>query len=279
MNTAEYSLLLINPAIERLDTVVVGAIFKTEAGWDVRVASTSAKMQAINPSFPSSKLIQTAALAKEMVSGRPSFEAVRSGFEGTRLGLIVDQFVGAFTFDSPEEYQRQVSLVLSESVNPPSLSQSNAAPVSRRRNLVRRNLRAHFKAKGLWSRKEEDIQKHKVVEQFSIDQDSGIVAEFALRNGVMHITETIDFEMQSLAGKRLLAQAKTLVLSESTRVFGQDTMRYVVAAGSSREDARQSMHLLADHATEIFALESSADMDRYVALIAAAAGAAQASVP
>lgn len=279
MKTAEYALLLINPAIDRLDAVVVGAIVRANGSWDIRVASSVAKMQAINPSFPTSKLVQTSALVKEFVATLSSFEDVRTKFAGTRLGLIVDPFVGTFTYSSAEEYQSQVGFILSESVNPPSLAQANAAPVSRRRNLVRRNLRAHFKAKGLWSRREEDIGKHKVVEQFSISQASGIVAEFALKNGVMHITETIDFEMQSLAGKRLLAQAKTLVLEESRRVFGDSTRRYVVAAGSSRDDAKQSMHLLADHASDVFALESAEDMDRYVALIESAAATTQANLP
>jgi hypothetical protein len=279
MSVAEYSLLLINPAIERLDTVVVGALFRREGRWDVRVAASVAKMQAINPSFPQSKLLHTSQLAEELVSTYGEIARLREYLESARLGVTVDRFVGRFTYESEAEYQHQVRAVLSESVNPPTFAQSNAAPVSRRRNVVRRNLRQHFKARGLWSRRDHDIAQHKVVESFPVSEDHGIFAEFALRNGAMHITETIDFEMQSLKDKRLSAQAKAFVLTESQRVFGDDTQRYVVTAGGDRDDARLSVHLLRDFATRMFALESHDDMREYVDLIAAAAGSAQQSLP
>lgn len=275
MSIAEYSLLLLNPSIERLDTVVVGAIFRT-AVWDVRVTTSVSKIKAVNPAYPESKLLQTVALVKELAVNKNTLQDLRIGFEGGRWGISVDGFVGSFTYASEAEYHLQVAAVLAESVNPPSLAQSHPVPVSRRRNVVRRNLRAHFKARGLWSRQDSDIYQHKIVEQYPISPESGLIAEFALRNGVMHITETVDFEVQSLVGKRLLAQAKTLVLSESARVFGASTRRYVVVAGSTREDARQSMNLLRDHA-EVFALESTSDMTTYVDAISSAAGSSQQS--
>lgn len=131
-------------------------------------------------------------------------------------------------------------------------------------------MRDHFKAGGLWSRKHEDINNHRVVEQYPVSLENGIVADFALRNGVMHITETIDFEIQSLIGKRVEAQAKTLVLSESLKVFGDMTKTYVVASGTSRPDAKQSVKLLGEYA-DVFALESPTDMRRYVEAMTSAA--------
>ena len=273
MSVAQYSLLLLNPSIERLDTVVFGAMFRTNV-WDVRVTTSVSKIMAVNPAYPESKLLQTVALVKELAANKSTLQDVRVGFEGGRWGVFVDKFVGSFTHASDAEYQSQVAAVLAESVNPPLFAQSHPIPVSRRRNVVRRNLREHFKARGLWSKHDSDIDQHKIVEHYPISPESGVIAEFALRNGVMHITETVDFEVQSLQGKRLLAQAKTLVLSESARVFGASTKRYVVVAGSTREDARQSMNLLRDHA-EVFALESTADMTTYVDAISIAAGSTQ----
>lgn len=273
MSVAQYSLLLLNPSIERLDTVVFGAMFRTNV-WDVRVTTSVLKIKAVNPAYPESKLLQTVALVKELAANKDTLQDVRLDFEGGRWGVSVDEFVGSFTYASDAEYHSQIAAVLAESVNPPLFAQSQPIPVSRRRNVVRRNLREHFKARGLWSKHDSDIDQHKIVEHYPISPESGVFAEFALRNGVMHITETVDFEVQSLQGKRLLAQAKTLVLSESARVFGASTKRYVVVAGSTREDARQSMNLLRDHA-EVFALESTSDMTTYVDAIFIAAGSSQ----
>ena len=269
MNIAHYSLILINPTIDRLDTVVGGAIFHSFRGWDVRVAESAQKMQAIDPSFPSSKLLQTHSIASEVVRGVDDFTTLRAQFERSRWGILVDGFVGSFAYEDEADYQGQVRAVLRESVNPPSIAIANAAPISRRRNVVRRKLRDQFKAGGFWSRKHDDIEQHRVVEQYPISIDNGIIADFALRNGVMHITETIDFEVQSLKGKKTEAQAKTLVLSESLKVFGNTTKTYVVAAGASRSDARQSVKLLGEYG-HVYALESSSDMKAYVDTMTAA---------
>ncbi len=270
MNVAHYSLLLINPTIDRLDSVVGGAVFQRRQGWDVRVVDGVQKMRAINPSFPESKLIQTAQLTYELARGVQDIASLRESFNGARWGVLVDEFVGSFAYNDEADYQAQVRAVLTESVNPPTIAQTNVAPISRRRNVVRRKLRDHFKSRGLWSRNDHDIDNHQVIEQFPISVEHGIVADFALKNSVMHITETIDFETQSLKGKKLEAQAKTFVLSEAVKVFGANTAKYVVAAGSHRADVRQSVNLLVDHA-QVFALESADDMTRYVDAITSAA--------
>jgi hypothetical protein len=264
MNVAKYALLLINPTIDRLDTVVAGAVFKSEKGWDVRVASTSQKMRAIDPSFPEEKLTHTYELALREAKRVDDLSQLKSAFKVSRLGIKIDEFVGEFAFDDEADYQSQIAAVLAESVNPPTIALANVAPVSRRRNIVQRNLRDQFKGLGLWSRKSQDISKHCIVENYPVSVDHGMHADFALRNGVMHITETIDFEVQSSAkGKKQQAQAKTLVLIESAKIFGDGTKSYAVVAGSSRSDVQQSVNLLTDHAT-VFALESAADMKVYI---------------
>lgn len=270
MNVAQYSLLLVTPTIDRLDTVVAGVVVRHPAGWDVRVAASAAKMKAIDPTFPDSRLLQTIELANAMAEGVSSLQELRVSLEGSRLGLLLHSFVGVFSYDSQEEYQAQVRAVLCESVNPPLLCSGNAAPITRRRNVVRRKLRNHFRALGLWSRNDEDIKNHRVVEHFPVAPAYGLIADFALKNGVMHITETIDFEVQSLKGKRMEAQAKALVLTEALKVFGADTRRYVVAAGTSQGEVRASVALLRDNA-EVFALESAEQMTDYVDKMASAA--------
>lgn len=272
MTIARYSLLLMNPTVERLDTVVAGAVFHSARGWDVRVTDNVQKMRAIDPSFSSDRLIHTPALALSLADCARDIRELASQFDGARLGVSMDRFVGSFTFVDEAEYQRQVSAVLAESVNPPTLAKANAAPVTRRRNVVRRKLRDHFKQRGIWSRSDQDINNHKVVEHYPIAPEYGVVADFALKNSVMHITETIDFEIQSPKGRRVEAQAKGFVLTEAIKLFGESTRTYVVAAGTANPEVKQSVALLADNAL-VYALESTADMNAYVDAIASAASA------
>ena len=143
MNIAHYSLLLINPTVDRLDAVVAGVVVHREAGWDVRVASSAQKMKAIDPSFPDGRLSQTAAVVHQLTRTASNLRDLQSLFEGTRLGVLVDSFIGGFTYTGEVDYQGQVASILAESVNPPSLATANAAPITRRRNVVRRKVRDH----------------------------------------------------------------------------------------------------------------------------------------
>lgn len=277
MNTAEYSLILMTPAVERLDSVVVGAIFCRDGGWDVRVASSIEKMKAINPQFSLGQLTQMGLVVTEFSRGMNDLSALRKRVEGIRLGIHFSEFVGRFAFLDEADYQGQVQAVLRESVNPLAVDSSRNI-ISRRRNIVTRKLREHFQGRGIWSRAEGDIANHKIVERYTISEDHGVVADFALRNGVMHITETIDFELQNLKARRTEAQAKSFVLTESKRVFGADTKTYAVIAGSANDEVRKSVRLLEDHA-DVFAIESMSDMERYVEIMSAAAGHPQSRIP
>ena len=118
----------------------------------------------------------------------------------------------------------------------------------------------------------EDIFSHKIVPRYPIQEDQGLYAEFALRNSVMHVTETIDFTMSTGAytAKKYEAQAKCLVLKAAIELCGADTKNYVVVAGAKIKNAESALRLLSANA-EIYHFERSADMTRYIDTISQAA--------
>lgn len=272
MSVASYSLLLIHPSPDRLDRVVAGAVIRKGDKWDVRVASSPLKMRGINPEFDERRLKQMPGLVALVGDDCGDLSELSHQVQLLGLDLQVDPFVGVFVFEDEAGYELQVSAVLEESVNPPALLRETPVAVGRPRNVVRRKLREMFRKDGILSRDAEDIDRHKVVERFPISAAHGLVAEFALKNGVMHITETIDFNVQVLQPKRVEAQAKSLVLAEAAKAFGHGTKRYVVAAGTSNVLIRPSLQLLADHA-DLFEADSGDDMRRYSDLISRAAAA------
>ncbi|WP_454752099.1 hypothetical protein [Cupriavidus necator] len=265
MTICKYSLFMIHPTPERLDQVVAGAVFYNGSRWDVRVGSDVHKMLAIDPTFKPQRLAQIGDfLARACLDAR-DFAMVRSYLSASGASVFLHSSEEAFLFSDDAQYERQIQAVLSESVD---VTKPRAA--RRPRNRVRRDLRTRFQALKLWSKHDADIERHRVVEQFLLSEDHGIVAEFALRNGAMHITETIDFALHTATAKRIEAQAKTLVLDEAQRVFGDTTKKYVVVAGSQISGMEASVRLLQDRAT-VYSLESDADMREYMGLISTAA--------
>ncbi|WP_155629817.1 hypothetical protein [Burkholderia stagnalis] len=265
MNICKYSLIMFYPTPERLDQVVAGAVFHNSAMWDVRVGADIHKMAAIDPSFKLQRLELLREFVARGCSTSQDLPGLRDYLQSMRAAVYLHTSEDAFFFSDKTHYERQVQAVIAESVDV-----AKPRALRRPRNRVRRDLRSRFQQLKLWSKQNADIDRHRVVEQFLLSEEHGIVAEFALKNGAMHITETIDFDMQTATAKRVEAQAKTLVLDEAQRVFGDTTKKYVVVAGANISGMEASVRLLQDRAT-VYSLESDDDMHEYMTLMASAA--------
>lgn len=265
MNICKYSLIMFYPTPERLDQVVAGAVFRNDTMWDVRVGADIHKMAAIDPSFKVQRLELLREFVAQGCSTSHSLSDLRNYLQNMKAAVYLHSSEDAFYFSDKAHYERQVRAVIAESVD---VAKPRAA--RRPRNRVRRDLRSRFQQLKLWSKQDADINRHRVVEQFLLSADHGIVAEFALKNGAMHITETIDFDLQTATAKRVEAQAKTLVLDEAQRVFGDATKKYVVVAGAGISGMEASVRLLQDRAA-VYSIESDDDMREYMRLITSAA--------
>jgi hypothetical protein len=270
---AFYSVLQAFPSRDRHELVAVGLVILRDGAWDVRMLPSPEKLLALNPFFPTSGLVNIRKTVIAMLEGASNFEVARARFSryGNDPGL--QPFVGQFQAIDDAQYESRVSLIMQRLVLPPELTKSVEVK-AKVQSRLRIKLRRQFKNEGLFSNNVEDIGNHKVVGPYPIIAEQGLFAEFALKNGAMHITETIDFDVQkgSLRSKSLEAQAKTLILSAATKQFGQDTKRYIIISGSQRKHAKPSINLL-DEQGDVFAVESSEDMGRYFELIHSAASA------
>lgn len=272
---ANYCVIEIHPNPERMEVVTVGLLIRARGKWDIRVLPDLNKLLALNPFFPANGIIQMAKTLKAMLFEFDSFDDVR--FFLARIGGSpgLQRFVGQFSSCDENTYNEEINWLLSELVIPPKLPNELIVP-SEAHNRLRTRLRKQFKNRNLLASRDEKIDDHKIVESFPISANQGLFAEFALKNSVMHITETVDFDVSqnSKRHKVLEAQAKTLILSAAKQHLGKDTKTYVVVAGSNRSIALPSINLLSDYA-DVFALESSADMEIYFEKIYIAAHAPQ----
>jgi hypothetical protein len=271
---AHYSVIELLPNPERREVVNVGILVRHQDKWDVRVTSTTDKVQALNPRFPEGGLVSIAMTLQSLLKAAPTLAAAKAFLDKLGGNPGLQEFVGQFPANDRAEYENEIDWLLSELVTPPTLPRDPVVKVAPEHRL-RTKLRTHFKRKHLLGKRDE-INEHKIVEKFPIEAAKGLFAEFALKNGCMHITETVDFDVSesSERNKRMEAQAKTLILSAARTHLGDNTKTYVVISGSNRKAAQPSISLLEDYA-EVFALESADDMSTYFNKIYAAAKANQ----
>ncbi len=169
-----------------------------------------------------------------------------------------------FKVDRPENYHRRIDDLLQLLVN----------PVTRKRQA--KTQRIATKVKSIFEDHEilgsiDDIDNHLVVPNYPIDALRGLKADFALKNGCMHITQTIDMNTSDHAQKHAQAALDAVTLDKALNIFGDDTRRYVVySATRKNQTVDQTLKLLGDHADNMFNLESADDTNAYVELIQAA---------
>lgn len=272
MKTARYSLITMRPNPERLDTLCVGVAIIAESEWIIRVLPTSEKMLAVDRAYPISKLQNTAEGLRKFFSNCKNLYDARQMLFKNKSAVSIHDFEGVFVYETDEQFAVQVDAIMSESVLPvlaPAIVLTNT---KKEKTRIRAKLRKHFEAAGIFSKETDGINDHKVVANYPVSLAQGLNAEFALKNSVMHLTETLDFGVKddAMRNKNWEAQAKCLTLRVALETFGKDTQRHIILAGSSTEHAARSVNLLST-AGDLYMLESHDDMSKYFDKIESAA--------
>lgn len=274
MNTAAYSLLTLRPDPERIDVLCVGAVvLDAQGNWHISAPGPSTKLLALGAE--PATLTRMGANLSAVLQDCTTLAIARSRLASLRSALALHEFEGFFSYQAETQFASQVQAILAESVLPgvarPAAPDANAVKVVRPRTRAR--LRRQFETMGIMAHHADEIAQHKVVHNYPVSARHGLNAEFALQNTVMHITETVDFDVvdDSVRAKTYEAQAKCLVLQASMDAFGSQTRRHIVVSGSGAAHAARTVDLLST-VGELYATESAKDMDNYIAIIAKAAG-------
>lgn len=275
MKTAHYSLITMRPNPERLDTLCVGVAILAESEWIIRVLPTSEKLLAVDRAYPITKLQNTAEGLRRFFSNCKNLYDARQMLFSNKSAVSVHEFEGVFVYETDEQFAVQVNAIMCESVLPIAAPLAALSNNKKEKTRIRTKLRKRFEDAGIFSRETDGINDHKVVANYPVSLEQGLNAEFALKNSVMHLTETLDFGVSDdlMRNKNWEAQAKCLTLRVALEKFGKDTQRHIILAGSSIEHAARSVNLLSTAGT-LYMLESSTDMANYFDKIESAAQSA-----
>jgi hypothetical protein len=279
MHSAHYSLLVMRPDPERVDSVCVGvAVLRDDGQWRFSMLSSLDKLRAINPEFAEDHLQCLGGVLGEVLADSRSMAEAQELLRGIRASAEIHPYKGSFVYETEMDFASEVQAIMRESVAPPSITTVGSGVLQhvRAKPRIKTRLKRQFEHMGILAKTSDEIADHKVVANYPVSLRHGLNAEFALQNSVMHITETVDFDVShdSIKTKILEAQAKCLIMRTAKETFGDKTKCYVVLSGAAAEHANRSVDLLSTTA-ELFALESSEDMRTYFDVIGKAAHSTQ----
>ncbi len=273
MNIVNYSLIQFTPDRKRNETINIGLLVFLPNGINVHLCESIRKIRAVDGITSANDLKSIEARLAKIFNNLPREpKALREEFEFRRTmmpGSYQLSMLGYFAVDKADEVSLKVNQLMADLVIPPK------PHISRERGTrIVTNLRNIFRQHNLFSDSVEDIFNHRIVEKFPISDRTSLRADFALKNGVYHITETIDLAARDASLKFKEAGLKSFVMAKAKLELGKETKCYAVysATASDEKDKSEAIDLLSEGSDYIFNLNSQKDKIDYIQKMEAAAG-------
>jgi hypothetical protein len=170
--------------------------------------------------------------------------------------------IASFVADNVNAYETQVGEILSSLVAPPKIER-------RARNTrINTEIAAEFRRTDALAKNDAVRLDHRIQRDFPISNDEELRADFALKNGALHATATLDLRGVSISISR--AALPALVLDKAVKVFGKETKRYGVyaaAASSALDQFAPHIRILSEYSDDIFNWADASDKRRYTQIM------------
>lgn len=242
------------PYPARAEHCTVGVlVFTAEGKVRAHLATNLRKLSAFDPQTNVNMLRDSLEwLVSEINKHSSAWTAFKNGFSSLRFSAAP----GFFSYESDAAYDKQVKWLLSVLAEPRSATTIESRKPKSRLYIELRNT---FKAYGWLGDSAGDIENHQIVTHFPVSLDEDLSAEFAMKNGTLHLIETVDFRGGASSSKRMEARGKALVF-DSAKDQSQTTACTAIVAAADYGDIKGSMKMLNRYADRVAAYESTADM-------------------
>lgn len=264
MEVFDYSLIRAVPDPRRGEWVNIGVCVYHHGNLDVHLIDSYNKIRALDPNVDLRllrRLSQDWNSICEDLDGSSSRQAILSA-----LPFVHASPLAQFVCD-PELYEEQVRLLLRDLIVPPLAIREKREP------RLRATLKSHLIKAKLYSEDPGAIFQHKVVSNYPVMEEAKLFADFAAMNGVMHITETIDFRVKSeqLRNRHGQAAIKSITLDKAGEIF-PNCKRNVVFAYNQQDldEIQPSLNLLRDYSMHMFDAGNPKDLADFVEITASA---------
>lgn len=162
-----------------------------------------------------------------------------------RGGPIALSESGSFELTDEAEYEGRVAALMRTLVDP----EPGRPKIHEKRSKLLTEVKIAFRRERVLAQPGENIDSHRLVPRFEIDE--GLTADLVLRNGAMHVIETVDASGDREPARRAIADigVAALVFERARMKFGEkDTKaRLVYNASATLERVAQPSLKAAEH--------------------------------
>lgn len=249
-----YAILQAIPNPRRGERVNVGIVVFLPDRIDVRFPEIR-KARAIASGNWAQYALDVTARLNTAVSGANAPEHALEKFSISEP-LIQCSSLGKFSIEKPEQYEMRVKEILS------SLVANQRDRPKTRTTRINTEIANAFKAIKVLAKKGDSLDQHKVIRDYTISPEEDLKADFIAKNGVYHVTATLD--LRQATPSKGDAAIKAIVLDKAKDVFANNVQRLgVYAAPHDASHLKPHINLLKDYADDTFNWMNPDDQRRY----------------
>lgn len=253
---------------KRQETINIGLIVFRPEGLDVRMLENISKIRLFDSNFD---IHQIQALKEQYEFLCRNIESPETQLETLNLfkSRVYVSKPGEFLLDHQNQYESKIISLFKQLV-----AQIKAPSTHTGKSKFTTSLKNTFKDLKLLANTPSELSQHKIVHNYHINEESGITADFLLKNGAFHLTETIDYDVNIATAKLRETSLKLMTFIEGQRSLDGDVKNYFVYKASSDKELEMSaqINLARSHSNEVFNFSSDNDKDKYFNIISEAIG-------
>ena len=259
----DYSLIKYLPDPKRGEVINIGIVIYRSSGVDVRLLNNVSKVRMFDGNTSYKELNKFADSVKTICGSNnephEQFQRLKAFGNSTFIGEM-----SSFSIPNIGEYEQFVNKLFNDLVKP----YSSREPQRGNSRFFTRTKREFHRLKIL-ANDVSEINKHKIVPHYPIDANSGLEADFMLKNGKFHMSELVDFNVKDTQQKFKETSLKTMTFITGRRILEQNMGCYFVYSASTSKDKEIIPHLnlAEDNCDRMFNLDSDEEKSSYFQLL------------
>ena len=149
-----------------------------------------------------------------------------------------------------------------------SLPATIKLPQKKKQSKLHIELRSWFRSAKLYSSRVEDLSRRRVVSNYPVDPSTDLYVDFALKNGKIHVVETLDLRglTHVTSAVRGDAAIKSITLAEAKNMK-EVGKRIALVHASDHSIAQPAVRLIDRYADEVWHMDSSDDRQSFARFV------------
>lgn len=263
MQWFDYALIKYTPNPKRGETINIGIVVFMPQTTDIMITSSYSKVRIIDGESTHEDLDRLKHSMLTMIkfceTPEESYDTLCRFSKGISLSNK-----GQFALDDLNQYVSKVKQLFEDLVMPYAARMGHKGE-----SRLYTQLKNKFKSLELLAKDASELSKHKIVQNYPINENMGLTADFLLKNGIYHLSEVIDYNVNNTHSKLKETSLKMMTFMESKKTLHDEVNCYFVYSATQKKESEviQHLNLAESYSNKMFNVNSTDDFKQYIAMV------------